>query len=146
MRATFPALVLCLLLTGCSGVVVHRGYVLVPTSAAARTQAGREHTLGLIHSYLAAQGYRAEHIDIRNPSGFHSALRYAKRAAGAFDTYPLAESSIGLDSYYSYVPPLPGPSAEFRRVEQGVMSLDFRSAGFSLRDDRPPHDLSTRAR
>ena len=128
-----PALATLLFLSGCSGVVEHRSYVLVPTTAGARTEVGGEQALALIDSYLTRRGYRHTPIALATPTGFHAALRHSKPGAGAFVTYTHDDGRVAYASHYSYVPPFSGVSSEFERVEQGVRNLGFHQIGFIVR-------------
>ena len=119
-------------LSACSGVVEHQSYVLVPTTAGARTEIGSERALALIDSYLMTQGYRTAPIGLYTPTGFHAALRHSKPRAGAFDTYTHRDGRIAFASHYSYVPPFSGVSSEFKRVERGVRDLNFHQIGFTV--------------
>ena len=129
---TISALASTLFLGGCSGVVEHRSYILVPTTAAARTESGSERALELIDSYLARQGYRTAPITLRTSTGFYAALRHSKPRAGAFDTYTSRDGRVAFSSVYSYVPPFSGVSSEFTRVERGLRELNFQKVGFTM--------------
>jgi len=99
---------LCVLLTGCSGIVETRTLLLVPRTGFAHGQMGRARAMVLIDTWLTRQGYRTTAVVFHAPTGDFPARNYFKPGAGEFDNYTMPDGTITLTSDYSIMPTMPG--------------------------------------
>jgi hypothetical protein len=131
LRFNLALCLICIFVSGCSGVVQYRRVVV--TSASPTLDV---HRVSLtVEQYLKTQGYRC--IPLRYLGQTYHGQTYAPIAAygkfrgGEFRIYNNPDSFM-LTSWYGYVPPIAWDSAEYHRIDEHVIDMLYRTKHISV--------------